>query len=111
MLERRILRAGIAGLAACLAVPAAYAAAQDDPGAITCTNPASGSSWQIVIDYAKATVDDHPARVTAGEIVWFDSTDGGNYTLDRKSGLLTASVASSTGGYFRYGRCALPASR
>ena len=37
--------------------------------------------------------------------------DGGNYTLNRESGDLTASVASSTGGYFRHSRCRLEKSR
>jgi hypothetical protein len=101
----RTLVAGIAGLAAGLAVPIAAAAAQGGETAITCTNPVSGASWQITIDYGKATVDTNPARISQGEISWFDPKDLGNYTLDRKSGDLTAGIASSTGGYFRRARC------
>jgi hypothetical protein len=105
MLRNRILAAGIAGLAASLADPAINA--QESGAAITCTNPASGTSWQVVIDYRKATVDSNPAKITPAEMSWFDPTDGGHYTLDRKSGDLAASVASSTGGYFRHARCSL----
>jgi len=52
-------------------------------------------------------VDSNPARISAAEISWHDATDGGNYTLDRKSGNLTVIVASSTGGYFLRDRCNL----
>jgi hypothetical protein len=107
----RVLAAGIAGLAAGLAVPTANGDAQQNETAITCRNPVSGTSWQITIDYGKATVDANPAAITAAEISWFDPKDGGNYTLDRKSGDLRASVASSTGGYFRRSRCDLEKSR
>jgi len=75
--------------------------------AITCTNPASGTQWQIKIDYDRSTVDSNPARISDGNISWHDPTDGGNYTLDRKSGNLTVVVASSTGGYFLYDLCKL----
>ncbi|HEV2300427.1 MAG TPA: hypothetical protein VGR91_02545 [Stellaceae bacterium] len=95
---------------ACLAgmlPPAARGQQQPDRAAITCTNPASGASWQVMIDYPKSTVDANPAEITPAAISWFDPKDGGHYTLDRKTGKLTATVASSTGGYFRHGRCAL----
>jgi len=111
MLRNRALAAGIACLAAGLAVPAINGEAQQSETAITCTNPVSGTSWQIRIDYRNATVDSNPATITGAAVSWFDPKDGGNYTLDRKSGGLTASVASSTGGYFRRGRCSLEQSR
>ena len=111
MVRNRVLAAWIAGLAASLAVPTINGDAQESEIAITCTNPVSGTSWQIMIDYRKATVDSNPAEIKRAEISWFDPRDGGNYTLDRKSGDLTASVASSTGGYFRHGRCSLEKSR
>src|ERR1700730_9505883 len=60
--------------------------------AIACTNPASGAHWQIRIDYERSTVDSYPARITEGKISWRDASDGGNYTLDRKSGNLTVVV-------------------
>ena len=75
--------------------------------AVTCTNPASGSQWQILIDYARSTVDSYPASITEAKISWHDTSDGGNYTLDRKSGNLTVVIASSTGGYFLFDRCNL----
>jgi hypothetical protein len=109
--RKRILAAGIAGLAMGLAVPTINGDAQESQTAITCTNPVSGTSWQIMIDYSRATVDSNPAKINRAEISWFDPKDGGNYTLDPKSGDLTASVASSTGGYFRHGRCNLEKSR
>ena len=111
MLRNRLLAAGIAGLAAGLVDPAINGNAQESGTAITCTNPASGTSWQIVIDYRKATVDSNPANITPSEMSWFDPTDGGHYRLDRKSGDLAASVASSTGGYFRHARCSPEKSR
>src|ERR1700686_872260 len=104
MIRNRVLAAAIAGLTAGLAAPTIGAEAEESEAAITCTNPVSGTSWQIMIDYRKATVDSNPAEIKRGESSWFDPKDGGNYTLDRKSGDLTASVASSTGGYFRHGR-------
>jgi len=107
MFRNRILAAGIA----VLAIPTINGGAQEGETAITCTNPVSGASWQIMIDYRKATVDSNRANISGAEISWFDPKDGGNYTLDRKSGDLTASVASSTGGYFRHGRCSLEKSR
>jgi hypothetical protein len=75
--------------------------------AVTCTNPASGARWQIRIDYERSTVDAYPASITDGNISWRDASDGGNYTLDRRSGKLTVVVASSTGGYFLYDQCKL----
>jgi hypothetical protein len=83
------------------------AGAERGETAITCTNPASGASWQIKVDYDRSTVDSNPARIRDTMISWHDATDGGNYTLDRKSGNLTVIVASSTGGYFLYDRCRL----
>lgn len=107
MFRNRVLAAGIAGLIIGLLVPPSAGEAQEGTTAIRCANPASGSSWQIVIDYGKATVDAQPAQITRAAISWFDEKDGGNYTLDRKTGNLTAGVASSTGGYFRRARCGL----
>ena len=75
--------------------------------AITCTNPASGTSWQLRVNYVRGTADSNPARISDAQISWYDSTDGGNYTLDRRSGELTVIVASSTGGYFLHHRCKL----
>src|ERR1700724_3125141 len=101
------LAAGIGVLAVVIAAPAISAEAPSGETATTCTNVASGANWQIKIDYGKATVDSNPARISDAQISWRDASDGGNYTLDRKSEKLTVVVASSTGGYFLYHRCRL----
>ena len=77
----------MAGLA--IGVATCNGEAQEKETAITCTNPVSGASWQITIDYRTSTVDSHPAEITRGAISWFDPKDGGNYTLDLRSGDLT----------------------
>ena len=76
--------------------------------AVTCTNPFSGASWQIAIDYDRRTVDSNPARISDTEISWRDAKDGWNYTLNRKSGKLTVILASATGGNFLHDRCSPP---
>ncbi len=81
------------------------AAAQSGETAMTCTNPVSGTNWQLKIDYGRNTVDSNPAQIGNATITWHDAKGGGNYTLDRKSGDLTIVVASSTGGAFFYHRC------
>jgi hypothetical protein len=73
--------------------------------AITCTNPVSGATWQIKIDYDHATVDSNAARISDGEISWRDASNGWYYRLDRKTGNLTVTLASATGGNFLYDRC------
>jgi hypothetical protein len=94
-------------LAADVLSPAVAGGTPRGGSAITCTNPASGASWQVKIDYDQATADSNPARISDAQISWHDSTHGGNYTLDRRSGELTVVVASSTGGYFLHHRCKL----
>ncbi len=102
------MRAFILAAIGSVALSAASAVqAQHGERAITCTNPASGATWQIRIDYEKSTVDSNPARIGAGEITWRDLKDGWNYTLDRKTGDLTVIIASSTGGNFLHDRCKL----
>jgi hypothetical protein len=88
-------------MAAVLAVPVA---AQARETRITCVNNASGASWDIHVDYDKHTVDTNAAKFSDGEISWKDAANN-NYTLDRKSGALTQSSPSSTGGYFLHDRC------
>jgi hypothetical protein len=102
----RLLAIGLAGFAAAVTAPAS-AEALHGKTAVTCTNPYSGATWQIAIDYDSNTVDANPASVSEAEISWRDLKDGSNYTLDRKSGKLTVIVASSTGGYFLYDSCKL----
>ena len=76
------------------------------PIAVTCTNVASGTNWQINIDYDHGTVDSVPATISDTQIAWH-TPDGQNFKLDRKSGDLTLALASSTGGSFIYHHCKL----
>ena len=87
--------------------PATSGAAPHGAIAVVCTNPVSHASWQIRIDLERGTVDSNPARISEAKIAWHDRTDGGNYTLDRKTGELTVVLASSTGGYFLHDHCVL----
>jgi hypothetical protein len=96
-----------AAVTGCLLIAAASARDQGVT-TITCTNPASGVSWPVAIDFQQRTVDSNPARIGKSAIAWHDAKDGGNYTLDRASGGLTVIVASSTGGYFLHDHCRLP---
>jgi hypothetical protein len=96
----------IAGIASFGMATAAIAGdVQRNQTPIVCSNVASGASWQLKVDYDKATVDSYPARISDAQISWRDATDGGNYTLDRQSGKLTVIFASSTGGYFLHHLC------
>jgi hypothetical protein len=99
--------AAIVALAAA-AIPAVDGAAEAEGVSVTCTNPFSGASWQIAIDYDLKTVDANPALIDEVEISWRDAKDGWRYTLDRKSGKLTVVLASATGGNFLYDNCRLP---
>lgn len=107
MLHSRTAAWAIA-VASTLAIAAARGEAAQQEQPVTCTNPASGASWQIRIDYDRGTVDANPASISATEIAWRDAKDGRNYRLNRASGALTVVVASSTGGTFQHDQCSLP---
>ena len=102
-----LMSLALSGWAFAFAAFAVGAFAQQGDIAITCTNPYSGASWQIRVDYNRSTVDSNPARIDSGTISWRDAKDGWSYTLDRKSGKLTVILASSTGGSFLYDQCKL----
>ena len=106
-LRARLLTGLLVVCSGAVAVPALSAEAQRGETAVTCTNPVSGASWEIRIDYARSTVDSNPARISEAEITWRDAKDGWRYKLDRKSGNLTVTLASATGGNFLYDRCKL----
>jgi hypothetical protein len=97
--------AGVIAVMAGVWIPPSGAATPSAPSTMTCTNPVSGANWKISVDFARRTVDANPARISDASISWHDQKDGGNYTLDRKTGKLTVVVASSTGGYFLYDQC------
>jgi hypothetical protein len=100
----------VSTLSACLLVAIASAVdafAQQGDTTVTCTNPYSGATWQIRIDYERALVDSNPARINDATISWRDAKDGWSYALDRKSGKLRVTLPSSTGGSFLYDQCKL----
>jgi hypothetical protein len=84
-----LIRSGLAALGISVALTINAGEAQASVTEIICTNQTSGTSWQIKIDYDRQTVDSNPASISDDEIAWHDKADGGNYTLDRKSGRLT----------------------
>lgn len=106
VLTKRQLAAGLAAITIGAVAPTVGRAAPHVVATLVCTNPAGHVSWQIHVDFERRTVDSNPARIGAAKISWHDRTDGGNYTLDRKSGDLTVVLASSTGGYSLHDRCA-----
>jgi hypothetical protein len=64
-----------------------------------CTNPNSGTTWNVKVDYNRGTADSFPAKITQSQIAWHDALHGGYYYLDRASGALTFKNATGTGGY------------
>lgn len=108
MFLTRIPAAAIAVLTIGVATASGDAQPHAHAAMITCTNPASGATWQIAIDYDQATVDANAAHLSETEISWRDARDGANYRLDLRTGELTVTVASSTGGYFLHDRCGMP---
>lgn len=71
---------------------------------LRCTNAASGTSWPMVVDFDRATVDSMPATINDRSISWHDPKQG-FFDLDRATGNLQLRNASSTGGYFLYYTC------
>ena len=74
---------------------------------IQCINLASGTSWSLQVDDRQQTVDGVPAHISEASISWRDTVSGGAFDLDRASGVLTFTNASSTGGYILRHRCRL----
>ncbi|MGH6836125.1 MAG: hypothetical protein ACREC9_11365 [Methylocella sp.] len=70
-----------------------------------CSNPKSGTAWEVKVDYDRGTADSFPAEITGSQIAWHDTLRGGYYYLDRASGALTFLNASSTGGYTTHNTC------
>ncbi len=105
-INRQVVLA-IAALTVGVLTPVIGNAAPPAATTLTCTNPASGATWKISIDFAKNTVDSNAAHISDASISWHDPTDFGNYTLDRKSGNLNVAIASSTGGYILFDHCNL----
>jgi hypothetical protein len=70
-----------------------------------CTNPRSGTSWDVKVDYDRSTADSFPAEISGSRIAWHDTVHGGYYYLDRASGALTFKNATTTGGYTIHHTC------
>ena len=104
MTQTRAIATAISALALSAVFAPSGVRAENGQIAITCTNPYSGASWQIHIDYNRSTVDSAPARISDATIFW-QAENGWKYLLDRKSGKLTVTLASSTGGNFLYDQC------
>jgi len=92
-------------------ITAAWALLLAPPGAqakttvLNCTNPSSGATWDVAVDFDRHLVDSFPADITDASITWQDTLQGGIYEFDRATGALTMRNASSTGGYFVYDQC------
>jgi hypothetical protein len=70
-----------------------------------CMNTASRTTWDVKVDYDRNTADSFPATITAREISWKDTKEGGIYTLDRNTFALTFVNSSSMGGYLLFHTC------
>lgn len=86
-----------------MALPPVTAVAE--PTIFTCTNPVSGARWPIGIDLTNKTVDSWPVAITDRKLRWHNLKDHGHYALDRATGALTITRASSTGGYQLHASC------
>ena len=84
---------------------AGFLAAHAAATTFRCTNPKSGTTWEVKVDYDRGTADSFPAEITGSQIAWHDTLHGGYYFLDRASGALTFQNASSTGGYATHHTC------
>jgi hypothetical protein len=98
----------VATLAASIGLGAAQPGRQsrdDQFSQFQCTNPNSGTTWNVKVDYGRNTADSFPATITKSQIAWHDFSHGGYYYLDRASGALTFKNATGTGGYTLHDTC------
>jgi hypothetical protein len=70
-----------------------------------CANTASHVNWTLKVDDAQHTADGFPAEITPARISWRQK--GAYYDLNRVTGELTFSTASSTGGFTLFHKCQL----
>lgn len=73
--------------------------------ALVCTNPSSGTTWNVKIDFDRHTVDSFPAKIDDRWITWEDTQQNHIYEYERASGNLTMRGPSAMGGYFLYYHC------
>jgi hypothetical protein len=98
------LALAVATLAASLGAAGAQPGRQSKV-AFQCTNPKSGTTWDVNVDYDRSTANSFPAEITNSQIAWHDTSHGGYYYLDRVSGALTFKNATTTGGYTLHHTC------
>ena len=101
---RRERRMRLGAAAACAALLVAGGPSAAETLHWRCTNPASGTSWPLVVDMDQARVGSLAATITDKEISWRDPKQG-FFALDRATGALELRNASSTGGYFLHYAC------
>lgn len=101
---RRSLLCGLAVSALLLAATGNARAAVTGSLHLRCTNPASGTSWPVVVDLDHSRVDSLPAKISDQRISWHDPKQG-YFDFDRATGHLQVRNASSTGGYFLHYTC------
>jgi hypothetical protein len=95
-------------LASCGGAPPLRDAAPPGATEVRCVNATSGTAWSLRLDDARKLADGQPARMGASRVDWRDPSGQARYHLDRRSGALTVTRASSTGGYMIVYRCAAP---
>lgn len=79
--------------------------AQASVTTLVCTNPSSGATWNVKVDFDRRTADSFPADFSDQWITWEDTQRNNVYEYERASGNLTMRGPSSMGGYFLYYRC------
>jgi hypothetical protein len=95
----------IALIVMALQAPVAADPAGTETMTLRCTNPSSGTTWDVAIDHRRQTADSFPADISDTTITWHDASRGGYYEFDRASGELTVIYPSSMGGFFLKDNC------
>lgn len=72
---------------------------------LTCTNPNSGTTWDLKVDLDRHMVDSFPAEISDQWITWQDTPRQGIFEFNRVSGEMTMRGPSSMGGYFLHYHC------
>jgi hypothetical protein len=102
--RRRSINAAVAVSVLLLASAGDGPAAAEEVLHLRCTNPASGTSWPLVVDLGHGRVDSLAATIGNEWISWHDPKQG-FFELERATGKLQLRNASATGGYFLYYTC------
>jgi hypothetical protein len=73
---------------------------------IQCVNIASRATWSIALDAPRRLADGQTASFRGRRTSWRNTSDGSAFDLDRATGALVVTRASSTGGYVSSYVCA-----